>query len=399
MKTRGSDSGSVYLGRDIAWSTGQTHNYSRVTYIKKESLLSSVGHPGPPFKKGGPFAMQRHTIVLSKSRNVHLQSAAGSNRFLRTDYDGVFVPKFTMPSYASIGMPALALDMVAQGTIGWARFKPGNPTASVGQFVAELRDLPRLPFSRLKHFRDLGSEYLNVEFGWKPFLSDLKRMYNTYKHYERQWAYLKRHAGDRGVRRGGTISSTQTVSSTETTGDGSILYPALVTALYGPLSQARKTVTTSIGSNIWFSAKYRYYLPAVPESKWDRRATAALFGYEPTPSLLYQVLPWSWLIDWFSSLGAMVDNLSSNAVDNLAAEYAFVMKHSWKQIDTVCSVPFKVGKLDGPIAIEPVTATMSEVSETKQRTAASPYGFGLTFPDLSTRQKAVISALGLSRRW
>lgn len=394
MKTRGSASGLTYLGYRYTPSTGNRSNQFHITFIKKERLITSVNNPGPPYRRGGPFAMQRHTWVVTPSDNVDLRDTSGS---LRDEYHGVFVPNLGGPGGATnndnISLPALPLDMTAMGTKGWSMFKPGNPSANVGQFLAELRDLPHLPLRRLKHFRDLGSEYLNVEFGWKPFLRDLKKMYNTYKFYDKQMSKLRAHAGQR-IRRGGVIYSADAVTSSQKDGDSSIIYPVIISSLYGPQTQSRRSSVITTGSKYWFSGAFRYYVPDLPPSRWTDRATAALFGINPTPSLLYEVLPWSWLVDWFSSLGAAVNNLSSNAVDNLAADYAFVMCHSYSYTDVSCGVTMR----NYPGFVR-VNCSVRDTTETKNRSVASPFGFGLSLPDLSTRQIAILSALGISKRW
>lgn len=392
MKTRANGSGSVLLGYTYRPSTHTTVNKYHELSSSKERLILSTNHPGPPYRSGSGFAMQRTTWSTRTSSSVDLRDTSGS---LRDEYHGVFVPRLTVPGDGlALSLPALPLDMTAKGTKGWAMFKPGNPVVDMGQFVAELRDLPRLPLQRLRAFRDLGSEYLNVEFGWKPFLSDLKGLYNTYRSYERRIAQLRQHAGRKGVRRGGTISSVNDVVTTQYDNDRTVIYPTLVTSLYGPSNRFRATKTETTGSRYWFSGKFRYYVPPLPNSEWDRRATAALFGVEPTPRLLYEVLPWSWLVDWFSSLGAMVNNLSTNAVDNLAADYAFVMCHTYYTMVFDAS-----GSMKNYPNYENVSCSTTNVVETKVRQRASPFGFGLELPSFSTRQLAILSALGISRRW
>jgi len=44
-----------------------------------------------------------------------------------------------------------------------------------------------------------------------------------------------------------------------------------------------------------------------------------------------------------------------------------------------------------------VPADVSFVVETKRRIPATPYGFGLKWDEFSSRQKAIIAALGISR--
>ena len=124
----------------------------------------------------------------------------------------------------------------------------------------------------------------------------------------------------------------------------------------------------------------------------------ALFGLNPTPSLLWEVLPWSWLIDWFSNVGDVVSNMSSNAVDNLVAHYAYVMRTqtvqttytAYYKCDTGTTGAYKCSGGEG-------TCTATKLTVTKSRAKATPYGFGVSFGGLSAYQVSILGALGMSR--
>jgi hypothetical protein len=241
---------------------------------------------------------------------------------------------------------------------GYKRTRPGNPVASLGQFVIELRQLPTVPFTKglirrgrtsrwgfktfrgvpfqripavlkanLFSFRNLGSEYLNVVFGWKPFLRDLQQMYRLWATIDKQMAQIVRDNG-RGVRRSATVKDDTDVSTTRTS------YPWPYANVYGGVpafpsfeGTTEYSVTTTVKDRVWYMAKYRYYIPDTSSSLWTAKAKAALFGALPTPELLWEVMPWSWLVDWFGQVGDIASNLSPNAVDNLVQDYSYTMRH------------------------------------------------------------------------
>jgi hypothetical protein len=71
------------------------------------------------------------------------------------------------------------------GTTAIARCSPSNPTADASVFLKETlsEGIPHLFLDQLKSLRGmtnhsrrkaLGESYLNLEFGWKPFVSDLR---------------------------------------------------------------------------------------------------------------------------------------------------------------------------------------------------------------------------------
>jgi hypothetical protein len=321
------------------------------------------------------------------------------------------------PSYPSFANAYTALKPYA--ATGYARTRPGNPVASLGQFLIELRDLPQVPFRRLfksgatfrdlprlalrelQDFRNLGSEYLNVVFGWKPFVSDLQKMYHLWWNIDKQMAKLIRENG-RGIHRkaklekGSSVTESSRVVSNNFF-DGCIGRPGLIV----PAGTAKTTTVSStrVETEIWYAAKYRYWIPDTSSSLWDARARLALFGALPTPELLWEVLPWSWLIDWFSNVGDVVSNASLNAVDNLVTLYSYTMKkvttkaswssHCWLQQKTS-------GSQLWPTADFTVTSTVEKVEKLRIGNN-NPFALGTQLSTLSSGQLAILAALGISR--
>jgi len=148
----------------------------------------------------------------------------------------------------------------------------------------------------------------------------------------------------------------------------------------------------------WFSGAFTYHLPASMFSAMggvDRRAVALkLLGASLDPEVLWDLAPWSWAVDWFSSTGDVIHNLSAYASDGLVLRYGYIMEHSIVR-DTYT--------YSGDLGIIPQAnftgrpADLVLISERKLRRRSSPFGFGLALSELTTRQKAIITALGLNR--
>lgn len=295
-------------------------------------------------------------------------------------------------------------DAQAFGATGWKRARPGNPTAGLATSLIELKDgLPTLPlrlFYRLRSLRSTGSEYLNAQFGWAPLLKDIRDMYKTYKSIDKKLAQIVRDNG-KGVHRHRVLRD-----STTTTGNWSWerTYPFGDFFLSAPPNWAYPgysytTEKSETIEKVWFCGKFRYYIPDIGSSEWTTRATRALYGANVTPEVLYNVLPWTWLFDWFGNVGDVMSNMSSNAVDNLTADYAFIMRTvetrtTWTNKSTWPTVgPSSFWNIPGGSAeFEAVTKTVY-----KSRVAASPFGFGLTFDGLTPYQLGIVAALGISR--
>lgn len=300
---------------------------------------------------------------------------------------------FRNPGTQLLTMPKVTRDpssLDGKGATGWARARPGNPMANTAVFTGELRNLPSLPgrqLARLKRFQALGSEYLNYQFGWKPFVSDLQKMYETYRKLDQRLAQIRRDNG-RGIRRRVTLDDTTTTDVRTTTG-GWDLFP-VPPGGYG--FQMTTTSTYTVSKKTWFAGRFRYYIPDIGTSQWTRRATRALYGANVTPDVLYELLPWSWLADYFTNVGDIVTNLSPNAVGNPTADYAYIMEttselHTWTTSGWVIT---KRGTVNFNIT------SHNEVT-TKTRGVATPYGFGIKWDGLNNHQLGILAALGISR--
>jgi hypothetical protein len=207
---------------------------------------------------------------------------------------------------------------------------------------------------------------------------------------------LLKDSGKR-VRRNGTIdhsfSSTQSTSSSN---PGGKTYPALASGLYE--KPETEFVTTSSSTKFSFAGRFMYHIIdprsfdggifAIP-SRERYQLQRILFGGEITPQTLYQIMPWSWLIDWVVPIGSIIDNFVNDSVDGLVADYAYVSGHQTTKLERVVQ-----GKLRNGPTYECSSVLLDEV---KQRTRASPYGFGLAFSGFSLKRLAILAALGFTK--
>lgn len=302
---------------------------------------------------------------------------------------------------------------------GYKRARPGNPVGGLGQFLVELRDLPKMPLrgvldkargvsikqaprfllERLNDYRSLGSEYLNVQFGWKPFVDDVRKLYELWHTIDSRMAKIVKENG-RFIRRKATVSNETTTGQTQESKD--YAYYQVGGAPPGNVGLFGRTVysvTSKTTERVWFVGSFRYYIPDVSSSQWDKRARAALFGALPTPELLWNVLPWSWLIDWFGNVGDVVSNASPNAVDNLTMRYSFIMRQVTQRTEYVAQV-FHRGFSNADAVWPGVDQAFKtiETVETKARVGGgNPFGLNVQLPSLTAYQLSILAALGISR--
>lgn len=405
------------------------------------------------YREGGPFYCVKNS-VLHRNELVLPLEYFGQDRG-NISMLGVspypLKPQFP-PSIAA--WSTVQEDLNGLYATGYKRARPGNPLASVGQFLVELRDLPAIPLKNmfkkgtftklaqgrlsshsglgtkkvpfrdvprvlrdnLQDFRSLGGEYLNVVFGWKPFVSDLQKMYHLWQTIDAQMAKIIRENG-KDIRRRVTISK-ETETDPQTQTFSSVAYVGVNGAydnIFGTFDwnthqetgAGGRTITTSsrvMKSKAWFVGSFNYYIPDVGSSAWDKRARLALFGALPTPELLWEVLPWSWLIDWFSNVGDVVSNMSPNAVDNLVTKYSFVMKRTTVETETRVHVYHRAvdTKAGGwwyakwP-AVDHTFISTQKVEVKSRVGGGNPFGLNVKLESLTAGQLGILAALGLSR--
>lgn len=374
------------------------------TFVALDRLLSSTNNLGPPLHSG---------IFNCSKANVRTFPMGFRENFLYNSAlkwwmlaEGNFIPNIGQ----SLSGPYLGLDSdfwrtQAKGTEGWNKFRPGtgykgedgkyHSNPNMGVFLGELKDIPRIPSllrnykQRTRHLhREAGSDYLNHVFGWEPFVRDLLSFVEGTHNMAKALQQLRRD-NDRGVRRKGKISEQESVITTVTNGSGFPPVLPSINALHF-VGSWRKTVVQTNYERYGFAARFRYHIPDLGTPQWEERAIRRFYGsdWPPSPELVYNLIPWTWLIDWFTNVGATIANFSPQLAENLVADYATVTEYRRRVTDT--SVEFNTNS-------GPKFCSVSIEQESKYRIIASPYGFGLTWDTFSPKQLAILAALGLSR--
>lgn len=378
---------------------GSFNGSNQYYWVGRKKDMTDGTLPGPPYKSGNGLVLLGTEYEVKPSQEVDLYGIGSPRRH----YQGKFIPSAfnvqnagTLPGHLSAGSQAAWLA-THQGNMakGWNKFKPGKPGANLGQALVELHQIPTIPrwVKGLRFYQNLGNNYLNYQFGWRPFLNDLMDGVKSAHTMAKRLAQLRRDNG-KWVRRRGIISSDTVV--TPISAYGTTSYPLLTSEFYlNPVNPATESQYWHETRKHWFSAAFRYWIPDINEPDWEYNAIVKQLGLYPTPGLVWEVLPWSWLVDWFTNIGDVLDNVSGNAAENLTAKYAYLMssltveKRAEARVTVRTQLP------------EPQTMTLYSSAKIiwtyKLRTAANPFGFGVTYAGLSAKQTMILAALGLSR--
>lgn len=280
------------------------------------------------------------------------------------------------------------LTMDAMGTKAIDMIKPTNPTVDLATSLAELWS-ERKFFSVPGRNGSLSGEYLNYQFGIAPTIGDYQDLRDA---IENRDAIIRQYQKDSGklIRRRYRFKPEISYSVTKTSapvygmGHGLSIYQCPGGTL------TKKTKTTQ---EYWFAGAFKYSIPrgAFPErmAELDR-----LYGVVPGVSTGWELVPFSWLVDYFTPIGGILSNLDAFMKDGLVLPYAYIM--STTEVEDTYDWLGTIRNTNGELV---PLGVQSVIKKTRlRRRHATPFGFGLLASDLSPKQLSIIAALGISLR-
>lgn len=393
------DYGGLGIPMQVTYSyrTGKGSNSGPET-LDRKSLLKDVRSLNR-FDTGHEFETSTQSVVVSPSKHLLRNT---SPTLLDQYYEGPIVLLNTR--WGLNGNPQYVdakVDLKPYGTTAIARCMPTNSVAALTEMLAELKreGIPSAPGQAIQGqgvTRGAGSEYLNMEFGYKPLANALASTATAVVNAAAISRQFRRDVG-RTVRRSYTYPDFTSVQ--EWDNGASVRLPGLpASSLTGFVNQTQARVHENlrIERSVWFSGGFMYNLPQDDEF-WDRLTRYEseanhLLGVRVSPDTLWNLAPWSWLSDWFVNIGDNLKVASSRANDGLVLKYGYVMcKTTTKHTYTITGLR----KAYDLSRIPAITITFKQVR--KQRVRATPFGFGLNPDSFTGRQWAILGALGLSK--
>lgn len=412
---------SQLLGRHREWRNGVSGNAVTgyawyVPHSFTGGMPINIRHKrsGGKWVSGGPWLMWKDEVFLEPSSSTRVFRLGN-----KCAYEGGFNPSFVHYAPAPAdwnttnGLDSRRSALTNRGAEAWNRLRPDKPDFSFATSVYELKDFVPLLKEALKRvirkvrreqrrrrrrgrsqLSAAGQYYLAINFGYLPLLRDIRNFVKAQRGSQRRLDQLIRDNG-RPIRRRAKISaSSVTTNSYSLSEANSNMVPVLVTQCYAS-GGTREIVRRTTRELCWAAGRFRYLLPRGPRTvAWRRKMLRRIMGGRITPSALYQVIPWSWLADYFTDLGQFIDAVSPGVADRLVADYAYIMNHlEWETITERSQYVYT----DSSGAKGIVACKATSLRTIKMRVNASPFGFGLKQGDLSSGQVAILGALGLSR--
>lgn len=338
--------------------------------------------------------MASESAILSMPKKVSVKTNYTSTD--RYDYEGILPPsvtykglmnnlalqrKLVIPS--DLGVDSLFL--IGLGSTAIAKSIPDVPTFSLPRFLGELREgLPKVPLKALateRKVRAAGGEYLNYQFGLMPTVSDVQTLIQLL--FSPKAKAFIRDNMDKEFRSRKVLDKGQNAVSTDLSGT----FEANVanTINFKNVKVRRNRIQSY---RIWSSCSFKYYQTMRLQGLIRDMERQVGIGIIPNAEDLWNLLPWSWFVDWFTNLDDVVTSLSYLGRDGLYLQRGYIMG-TFNDIIT--------DELKCTANGVPITTVGTVHYERKYRVRASPFGFGLTWKEFNPFQLSILGALGISK--
>lgn len=442
-KTRAMAVGSSYYYDPKGVKPGVEGTVQTVTGVSGSyEICYDENHGRPPYFIGGPFfhALEDFSTPIVASGDYRPVGAASTGNLLRGYTGGFIINQWpSLPNLGSLPKSPSSYDshynpddLSGRGNAAYNRLRPKLENAGLAQALLEAGDLPGMLKGTAKYFSDIegivdgvkasfkydskwkgikirpehlkkirmsqraSDHFINVMFGWKPFLKDLGDLLDLCDQYFTKLKKAEKLNG-RWVRRSFTeppiVSSTQVWNTTYAYSHQ--LYRSSFLPAIGGAQSATMVVHRQKSTEIWYEGRFRVYRPEFDPGveMHDQVRSAKQFltmgGFNIKPSVIWAVTPWSWLADWFGNIGGNIRALEDYLSGEVVSKYMYIMRRTYDQYVYMGTQTFN----NGPT----LSGSSTRRREVKRReSAASPFGFSVN-GDLSPVQLLILSALGISR--
>lgn len=334
----------------------------------------------------------------------------------------IFTPSFTLGFTPNSAVRTDSFIRTQGGEL-LRQSRPTSPHASLAQWVGELRDFGSLfraaDLSSLKgQSRAIGSGYLSWQFALVPFFGDLQQAAqaildsgpilrqfllesNKIQHRSRKRILTQDALSVSGSNVGNNANNGQNEQpSSSSTPYGTINYSFRKACGYNAIRSTYKT-TLTVTEWIKSFAKFEYF--AFDPDGFLERITSYeqkarhLLGLSLTPDVVWELTPWSWMVDWFFDIGGFLSYQVSVESDSLVCRqsgsvyertYDLVM-HPLVYASNSQQVSF-LSKT--PTAWNPMLTVRHQ-----RRLPGSPYDMGIDWSGFSTQRWFILGALGMTK--
>lgn len=278
------EEGITSTGRSKAFrqrSNFCVHHKILTTYSGDPQNLDRTTHTGgapPQYYQGGL------SHVISKSH--HTSAIATAKSQLVGNY----------------GQTYLSSNGQAHINQAFADLRPDLTIGSIPNFLAELDEIPglvRLWRKNLGLVKNVAGGFLNYKFGWKPLMGEIETTIKALIATRREIANFEKACNVLFHRSKGMLNETQSISGADT---------------YSAETQTKwkATLKQSCVAHIVYRP-----LPVYAVGELDRRIRGYLdaLGFELNPSIIWDALPFTFVVDWFFNVGGFLEGFKFDTLE------------------------------------------------------------------------------------
>jgi len=363
----------------------------------KNTILSSRTHVIGPSKAmvdvvGHPESDNAMRLVIDTSRPTLVN---GSNNGGQIDKYGTVYIDYPLDVVTATDLVVMggSDDGQSLATKAAARTNPSRAHVSIPLFFYELKDVPMMLreagglLSKGRKFFLSGGKfdpkkgaglYLSYQFGWKPLLSDLRKMLQFINETERRADELERLTKNGGLKRRVNLGS---MTESEVSTRKLIDYSSKTYGYYHSSTTSRAWATMRwLPSDVDKIPRAR-----AAQLKLANRLVTGLH-HSQISSFLWNAIPWSWLVDWFTDIGDFIE-ATQNGIAYLSGDVNLM-------VNTKSRVRFAVDSHRSWVSVDGGWRQ----KETKARYLHAPSAFSASRPLLSGRQVSILGSLAILKR-
>lgn len=278
-------------------------------------------------------------------------------------------------------------------TRAFADTNPSKADFDAPIFLAELRDVPSLLRNAAQKLSKFGAnEYLKYEYGWKPLVSDMRKMMRSMLYLERRIDNLRRLRNNHTIRRHYRPPNRF---------DGHVTpisrWESSLNDQRFPIIGTQRVDTERWCICTWIADDFdKGVLPATDHELMGL-ARRAILGGTIDGSTLWELMPWSWLIDWNTNVSEFLQ--SQRNIVGASPGPSCLMKHT--RIRTQGSLTVDADWIDDFYSQSMTSSQASSSHDIKERIIGiEPAAVVTTELNLlggDFRKQSILGALGIQR--
>jgi hypothetical protein len=260
------------------------------------------------------------------------------------------------------------------------------PVFDVANFVIELRELPSAIRQLGMMLNGLGSaaDYaagpiLQWKFGWQPLINDLQTLLNWSEEVDKRLKSLYRAGKQRRIKR--KLSTIQA---------SSFVYEKAITVTYSHYVRVLRREATN--QRAWFTCRLTptATFPSLEKKFIDK--FKSIYSLSQVPSTVWNSLPWTWLIDYFTDIGSFIS--ANQGVLPYEPTWLNVMYSGDDSITEDYKLTLKGPKYGSSMSMSPLS--MRTISK-QRRVYYRPRPMIYLDPIITKGQRAIIASLLTAR--